>query len=131
MKLRLILGLFCSLFATSVLATQAATVEKLFDTFVEQGAKTPFDAQAGKNLWAKKVGGKSCAGCHTEDPTQQGKNPKTGKKIQPMATSAYAKRFTKYNKAVKSFAKHCKRVFGAECSAQEKADILEFLTRAE
>ena len=127
----IILGLVFSLLATPVFASQAETVQKLFDTFIEEGAEAPFDAKLGKDLWTQKVGRKSCSGCHTQDPTQKGKNPKTGKKIAPMATSAYKKRFTKYNKAIKSFAKHCKRVFGAECSAQEKANILEFLSTAE
>ena len=80
-----------------------------------------------KKTRAKKV----VSACHTEDPTQEGKNPKTGKKIPPMATSAYEKRFSKIEKTLKGFRKNCKNVFGAECSAQEKADILEFLTTAE
>ena len=54
MKLQVILGIFCVLVHTSVFASQAENVEKLFETFIEEGAKAPFDAQAGKDLWTKK-----------------------------------------------------------------------------
>ena len=52
----------------------------------------------------------------------------TGKTIQPLAPAANAQRFTDTAKVEKWFRRNCNDVVGRECSAQEKADILAWLS---
>jgi mono/diheme cytochrome c family protein len=69
----------------------------------------------------------SCSACHTDDPTAAGKHAVTGKAIQPLAPAANPERLTSATKVEKWFRRNCNDVVGRECSAPEKADILQFL----
>lgn len=68
----------------------------------------------------------SCATCHTQDARQEGRSP-VGKRIEPLAPSANAERFSDRKKADKWFDRNCKQVLGRTCTAGEKADLLAYL----
>lgn len=70
----------------------------------------------------------SCSSCHTNAPTASGKHKVTGKTIEPMAPSANPARFTNARKVERWFKRNCGDVLGRGCSAQEKADVLAYLT---
>ena len=111
----------------------ADVVEELLNGYRSEGAG-PFDAAAGRTLWQQqhlqaKLGQQvSCASCHSPDLTQTGKHIKTGKLIKPMALSVNPERYQDDRKIEKWFLRNCKWTFGRECSLQEKADILSWLS---
>lgn len=88
-------------------------------------------SEAGRAFYIKKVavGGKdlSCSSCHSDDPTKEGKHNETGKPIKPMAISANPDRFSDQGKIEKNFSKHCRDLYGHDCSAQDKGDYLTYL----
>ena len=86
---------------------------------VERG-RTFFTGQHGKDI--------SCASCHGSAPTGPGKHLSTGKVLEPLAPAANPKSLTDSAKVAKWFKRNCNDVLGRECSAQEKADVLAFLT---
>lgn len=92
-------------------------------------------SEAGRAFYIKKVNvaGKdmSCSSCHTDDPTKEGKHTETGKPIKPMAISANPDRFSDQTKVEKNFMKHCKDLYGHDCSAQDKGDYLTYLLSVE
>ena len=86
------------------------------------------DQNKGGQLWNSIVNERSCTSCHGDDPTEMGKHVKTGKIIQPMALSVNGERYQDVKKIEKWFLRNCKWTFGRQCSAQEKADILSWLS---
>ena len=93
-------------------------------------AGAPAQADRGQALFNNRHGGEwSCASCHGTPPTAQGKHASTGKSIDPLAPAFNAKAFTDTAKTDKWFKRNCKDVLSRECSAQEKADLLAYLTR--
>jgi mono/diheme cytochrome c family protein len=82
--------------------------------------RTFFTTQHGKDI--------SCASCHGSTPTGPGKHVSTGKVLEPLAPAANPKSLTDSAKVAKWFKRNCNDVLGRECSAQEKADVLAFLT---
>ena len=86
------------------------------------------DQDRGKQLWNSVVDGRSCTDCHGETPTRAGKHIKTGKVIEPMAPSVNPDRFKNARKTEKWFRRNCNWTFNRECSAQEKSDILSWLS---
>ena len=93
--------------------------------------KSTLSAEAGRAFYTKKVmtGSKdvSCAACHGDNPAQPGKHNETGNAIKPMAPSANPQRFSSVNKAAQGFTKHCKDLYGKDCSAQDKGDFVTYL----
>jgi hypothetical protein len=71
----------------------------------------------------------SCSGCHTKDPTKDGKT-RAGKVIKPMAVSANSERFTDKAKVEKWFKRNCNDVYARECTAKEKGDFITYLNSA-
>jgi Domain of unknown function (DUF1924) len=71
----------------------------------------------------------SCVACHTADPRAQGKHAITSKSIAPLSPLANPERFADAVKTEKWFKRNCTDVAGRECSAAEKADFVEFLTK--
>lgn len=69
----------------------------------------------------------SCASCHGEAPTAAGRHAKTAKAIQPLAPAANPQRFTDPAQTEKWFRRNCGDVFGRECTAAEKGDVLAWL----
>lgn len=91
-----------------------------------------FSAERGEALFRKKWAGgddrtPSCTSCHTDNPREAGKNAKTGRRIEPVAVSANAKRFTDAAEVEKHFVRDCKSVMGRECTPVEKGDYVTFM----
>ncbi|MGB0126389.1 MAG: DUF1924 domain-containing protein [Rhodocyclaceae bacterium] len=87
-----------------------------------------FSAQRGAQFFKSQHGGEwSCASCHTENPAGSGKHAKTEKKIDPLAPSANAERFTNPAKVEKWFRRNCNDTLDRQCSPQEKGDVLAYL----
>jgi hypothetical protein len=117
----------------SVLAENTG-IDTLLQLYVSQGAATA-DAEHGRFLWQKtyqangEFAERSCASCHTENLTAPGKHIKTGKLIEPMAPSVNPQRLTDQEKIEKWFKRNCKWTVGRECTAQEKADLLLYISK--
>lgn len=92
-------------------------------------AENPLSAEAGAALWVKDFDGRSCTSCHTDSLFTRGRHERTGKIIEPMAASANPDRYTKRKKMNKWFLRNCKWTIGRECTAQEKGDVLLWLTQ--
>lgn len=105
-------------------AEQAAKQYSLF-------AKSTLSAEDGKEFYTRKqmVDGKdlACATCHTDNPADMGKHNVTGKAIQPMAPAVNPKRFADVNESAKGFTKHCKQVYGKDCSAKDKGNFIAYV----
>lgn len=91
-------------------------------------AGAPGNATRGQNFFNSRHGGEwSCASCHGQPPTAEGKHANTGKAIAPLAPAFNAKAFTDTAKVDKWFRRNCKDVLARECSAAEKSDVLAYL----
>jgi len=91
-------------------------------------AGAPGQAARGQTFFNGRHGGEwSCASCHGQPPTAQGKHANTGKAIAPLAPAFNPKAFTDTAKVDKWFRRNCKDVLARECSASEKADVLAYL----
>jgi hypothetical protein len=71
----------------------------------------------------------NCGTCHGNDLKQNGKHNKSGKVIEPMASSVNPDRYTDLEKVEKWFTRNCKQVLKRECTAQEKGDVLRYLSQ--
>ena len=124
------------LVAGLVLASGAiakADINRLLQHYGQQGGKD-FSAERGKAFWLKDQASDSgesmnCATCHGKDLKQAGKHNKSGKVIEPMATSVNPERYTDLEKIEKWFTRNCKQVLRRECTAQEKGDVLRYLSQ--
>lgn len=95
----------------------------------ESAAFQGFSAQRGETFFRTPHGREwSCASCHTPNPTAAGKHAKTDKAVAPLAPAANAERFTRTDKVDKWFRRNCNDVLGRACTAQEKGDVLAYLT---
>lgn len=105
-------------------AEQAAKNYALF-------AKSTLSADDGKAFYTSKqmVNGKNiaCNSCHTDNPSNKGKHSESGKEIQPMSPAVNPKRFAVLNESEKGFAKHCKDLYGKDCSAKDKGNFIAYL----
>jgi cytochrome c553 len=122
------------LLATSPLAQAAANFNQLAEHYGKLAGKPPasFSAERGKAFWmadhVSDNGEKmNCATCHGKDLKQPGQHNKSGKRIEAMAPSANAERYTDLEKIEKWFTRNCKQVLQRECTAQEKGDVLRYL----
>lgn len=124
----LIAGAFIVPMASQAQDTSPAA---LIETFSLEAGRAG-DATAGQAFFlATHSGGKpdtpSCTTCHTMDPTKNGQ-ARTGKVIEPMASSVNPARFTDSGKITKWFRRNCNSVLGRECTPGEKADVLAWLS---
>lgn len=93
-------------------------------------AGAPGQAERGQRFFTSQHGGEwSCASCHGNPPTGDGRHAVTAKPIAPLAPAANPKAFTDSARVDKWFRRNCKDVLSRECSPQEKADVLAYLTR--
>ena len=117
-------------YSHSVLATAAA--DELLAEYRSAGA-TEFSAEAGNTLWlqefqdAKSGKMRQCATCHTDNLRNPGKHARTGKLIEPLATSVNPKSLTDIKKIRKWLKRNCKWTIGRECTPQEKGNVLTFI----
>lgn len=90
-----------------------------------------FQPEIGRAFFTRKVSvgtqQVSCSSCHTDNPANEGKHIKTGKKIAPLSPVVNPKRFTDMNKVEKNFTQHCNDILGKDCTAQEKGDYIAYL----
>jgi mono/diheme cytochrome c family protein len=111
-------------------SSAAALVDDLLTEYAAAGAG-PFDPTAGAALWNREHPGgdgpRSCASCHTADPTAPGRHAATGKAIGPLAPSADARRLSDRAEVDKWLLRNCKWTLGRPCTPQEKGDLLSWL----
>ena len=129
--------------AAGVTAKQAEVMKQLLATY-EAAAKedgkgkkaksnqfTPFTAEDGRKFYLMRRTWQSsdptCSGCHTEDPTKEGKHIDTKKSIKPLAPSANPERFTDIEKIEKNFSEHCVDLLGRNCEAREKGNYIAYM----
>jgi len=117
---------------TAVAAKIPTSLPELLE-FYSAESNQPFDAERGKEFWLKKTPAddgkmRDCTVCHGEKLTDSGKHVKTGKVIDPMAPSVNKERYTDRKKVEKWFKRNCKWTIGRECTAQEKGDVLKYLS---
>ncbi len=94
-----------------------------------QQAKAPANAEQGKVFFnTRRKQDLSCATCHGDNPLAPGKHSSTGKVLKPLAPAANPQSFTDAAKIDKWFRRNCNEVVGRECSAQEKANVIAYLT---
>ncbi len=110
----------------AIVATFATEAKKADPSFAG------FSAERGRAFFeAKHTGGKpdtpSCTSCHSQDPSAPGET-RAGKRIEPMAVSKNASRFTKVDEVAKWFGRNCNSVLGRECTAIEKGDVITYLS---
>ena len=116
------LALFCG----PALAADTTPAQQL-ERFNAQ-AKVPGRADQGRAFFTTRQGGEwSCASCHGNPPTAEGKHANTGKTIKPMAPASNPLAFTDTAKVDKWFKRNCNDVLSRECSADEKANVLAYL----
>jgi cytochrome c553 len=120
--------------AVSPTAEAAADFKALARHYGQQAGVAPdsFSAERGKTFWQTENVSDSgekmnCATCHGTDLRQPGKHNKSGKRIEAMAPSANAERYTDLEKIEKWFTRNCKQVLKRECTAREKGDVLRYL----
>lgn len=119
-------------FVVLALPLLAVGVSETTQTMLEElavNAAEPFSAEAGSVTWFRDTNGRSCTSCHTDSVHAQGRHERTGKVIEPMAPSVNPERLTKRRKINKWFLRNCKWTYGRECTAQEKGDILVWLSQ--
>jgi hypothetical protein len=116
--------------AAAALAAGAAdtTPAQQLERFSAQ-AGAAGQAERGRVFFTSRHGGEwSCASCHGNAPTGAGKHAATGKAIEPLAPAFNPQAFTDTARVDKWLRRNCKDVAQRECSAQEKADVLAYLT---
>lgn len=112
--------------ATLAQAADTTPAQQLARWSAEAGA--PGNAARGQSFFNARHGGEwSCASCHGQPPTAEGKHANTGKSIAPLAPAFNPKAFTDTAKVDKWFRRNCKDVLARECSSGEKADVLAYL----
>lgn len=116
------------LLLASSTASASDVTEQLLKEYQQAGASN-FSASAGKKLWTSSEEGRSCTDCHTKSVKNTGKHKKTGKVIKPMAPSVNPKRLTNRKKVKKWLLRNCKWTLKRECTAQEKGNILLWLSQ--
>lgn len=125
------------LFIVGAGAAHAETPASLIAGYTAEAARTTSgfspSAERGQNLFIRKWGVSqtmpACASCHTEQPTAEGKHVVTSKRIAALAPTVNPERFSSSAKVEKWFRRNCQEVVGRECSAAEKADFIQFVSK--
>jgi hypothetical protein len=115
----------------------AETPSSLIAGYTAEAARTTpgftSSAERGQQFFMRKWGVSktmpSCATCHSDQPAAEGKHVVTDKRIAPISPSVNPKRFTSTAKVEKWFGRNCQEVVGRECSAAEKADFIQFVSK--
>ena len=106
--------------------------QAILQVYAKEAGVTRFSAESGKSFFEiAHVGGKpdtpACTTCHGTDPRQTGRT-RAGKTIDPMAVSANPTRFTDPAKVEKWFTRNCDTVLGRSCTADEKGNVIAYLS---
>lgn len=119
--------------AVALWVVEDSLASEISDVMIEEyraDALRPFTIEAGMQTWfAVQPDGRSCTSCHGESLNVRGSHQRTGKIIEPMAPSINPERLSDRRKINKWFLRNCKWTYGRECSAQEKGDILLWLSQ--
>jgi len=119
------IGLWAALML-SPLAYAATPAEQLAAYTAQAGAAA--QPQRGQQFFISRHGKDwSCASCHTDTASAEGKHASTGKPIAPLAPAFNPDRFTDAAKTEKWFRRNCNDVLGRVCTPGEKADVLSWL----
>lgn len=116
-----------------LLATYAAKAKAEFKEEAGRGAVSdkPFTAEAGRQFYLVRrtwqSGDFTCSGCHTEDPTKEGRHIKAKTPIKPLAPSANPERFIDVQKVEANFTAHCMDLHERDCRAHEKGNLIAYL----
>ncbi len=121
--------------AALVLTVAAAQADPARDAIIAtygKAAAQPLSAARGEAFFmGTHAGGKpdtpSCTSCHSKNLKAAGVT-RAGKPIEPMAVSANPKRYTDLAFVEKWLTRNCNSVLGRECDAQEKGDLLTWLS---
>lgn len=118
-----------ALLLTGVIMQATEVSDAMLEEFASE-ATEDFTAEAGLTTWiTPQPNGRSCESCHGESLFATGSHYKTGELIEPMAPSVNPERLTERRKINKWFLRNCKWTYGRECTAQEKGDILLWLSQ--
>jgi len=106
-------------------------MQALLDGYRDTAKVMTFSPDAGRRFYAGKRThssgeARSCATCHTENPSASGKTP-AGKVIEPISPAVNKSRFTDPKKVEKWFTRNCKWVLERECTDNEKGDYIAFM----
>ncbi|WP_457745648.1 DUF1924 domain-containing protein [Sulfurimonas sp.] len=93
-----------------------------------------FSYVRGEEIFTSKHIGKkgkriACTSCHTINLNQDGENISTGKLIKPLSPHANPERFTKVKEVKKWLRRNFRDVYKREGSAQEKGDVITYITQ--
>lgn len=119
-----------------LLATYAAKAKeevKVKDSGKVRGAVSDkaFSAEVGREFYLKRrtwqANDYTCSGCHTENPTKEGKHIETKKPIKPLAPAVNPERFIDTAKVEKNFTDHCVDLHERDCNAYEKGNFIAYL----
>lgn len=125
----------CTLFFTLMLfnlcqplSANEAVIQRLLQNDQQQGADSA-NAAAGEAFWNSDNNGRSCSQCHGSDVRLPGVHSRTKRVIEPMAPSVNSARLTDQKTIEKWLLRNCQWTLGRHCSAQEKADVLTWLSQ--
>ncbi len=119
---------FCTALLFLLAAASAAADRQAVLAHYAAAAESIPSAERGRSLWNKPgIRGRDCSQCHGQDLRRPGRHQRTRKPIEPMAPSVNPKRLTDLKQVEKWFRRNCKWTWGRECTAREKADILQWL----
>lgn len=122
------IALSASLLLSMAVMNATEISDAMLEEFSSEAIK-PFTIEAGEATWfAPQANGRSCTSCHGESLFVRGSHEKTGKVIEAMAPSVNPERLTDRRKINKWFLRNCKWTYGRECTAQEKGDMLLWLS---
>jgi cytochrome c553 len=123
------LALACALLLSSVAWAGNTTPEAELQKWSAQAGQAG-QAERGQAFFTQKHGFLwSCASCHGNSPTTQGRHANTGKTIKPLAPAVNSASMTDQAKVDKWFRRNCNDVLKRECTPLEKADLLAWLTQ--
>lgn len=131
MRIAIPIAAALTLGALTARAERPADFEALFaaEARAADSAFAGFSAARGQAFFTSRHGGDwSCASCHASDPIVVGEHLVTGKRIEALAPSANPARFTRPASVAKWFQRNCNDVLKRACTAQEKGDVLTWLT---
>lgn len=106
----------------------AAQPEELLAAYAKRAGITP-SPERGQRFFNEKRDGlfPSCAACHGEVPTKEGKDLLAEKPMAALAPAFNPQRFTDPKKVEYRFRMNCLDMVGRECTAAEKADVMSWL----
>lgn len=105
----------------------AATSNELLKKY--EGLSAAASPTRGESFFTTKHGKEwSCSSCHDKVPNHDTHHIVTNKLIKPLSPNANSDRFTNEVKVEKWFRRNCNDVVGRECTSQEKADVLSWLS---